>query len=88
MRLMGIGLRVQLLKQHRIAMFIVLLGLAALGALGSRAIAADPPPDMVEVVEERTANSRTFKRGEGSMNTQLYAGPIHLAVRRSTRSSR
>ena len=88
MRLMGIGLRVQLLTQHCIAMFIVRLGLAALSALGSRAIAADPPPDMVEVVEERTANSRTFKRGDGSMTTHLYAGPIHLPVRRSTRSSR
>src|SRR5918999_1528164 len=78
MWLIGVGVRVRLLMQHRIAMGIALVGLAALSVLGSHAIAADPPPDLVEVVEERTANSRTFKRSDGGMTTHLYAGPVHF----------
>ncbi len=39
--------------------------------------AEDPAAEPVELVEERTASSRTFDNGDGTFTTKLYTDPIH-----------
>lgn len=61
---------------------LVLAGIVA--ALLQVPLAADqvaeatPPPPPSELVQERTASSRTFDNHDGTFTTSLYSGPVHF----------
>lgn len=44
---------------------------------GIRAASAQGPPGPEEILEERTATSRTFREPDGSLRTELFSIPIH-----------
>jgi RHS repeat-associated protein len=44
---------------------------------GIRAASAQGPPGPEEILEERTATSRTFRDPDGSLRTELFSTPIH-----------
>ena len=69
--------RFWLLSQGRAILPLLIAASAVLALLGGGAVAADPPADMVEVVDQRTANSKTFRRSDGGTTKRLYAGNVH-----------
>jgi hypothetical protein len=61
----------------RLTLVVLLLGLAPLTWAQSQAPVAGPH-GTVELPEQRTATSKTFKHADGRITKRLYASPVHF----------
>jgi RHS repeat-associated protein len=73
-----ISARVWLAQFGALALALAVLSLVGLPLAATTIAEADPPPPPSELIQQRTASSRTFDNHDGTYTTSLYSGPVHF----------